>query len=198
MNNPLRFLLIAFIHQYVAFETDSCNHHTFNTTVRYDRYFALPQLESGSSDEWIGATLGKLSGGACVLALEIHFIHVFCTMRDRVLGKVFLYTERERERERERVSGKVFLTLRCCEFAGGAQDIRSKGVISNVTAAEATKTMQALQSSLPLAQALQTDVVAFGALVPQRRLQFYRQHMAWQTACQHFGYVAPFPFVNII
>lgn len=73
---------------------------------------------------------------------------------------------------------------------GGAGDISGTGAVSNVTAAKANKSMEALAESLPLAAALQADVVAFAALVPARRLQFYRQHLAWQTACQHFGYVA--------
>ena len=29
----------------------------------YDDYFNIPHVHRGSSDEWIGATLGKLGGG---------------------------------------------------------------------------------------------------------------------------------------
>lgn len=101
----------------------------------YDRYFAIPLVHQGGGDEWIGETLGGLSGG-------------------------------------------------------GAQDIGNTGAVSNVTAAKATQAMTQLQPSLAYVAALQNDVVAFGAKVPARRLQFYRQHIAWQTACQHFGYVA--------
>jgi len=101
----------------------------------YDRYFNLPLLQRGNSDEWIGETLGSLGGG-------------------------------------------------------GAGDIGGTGAVSNTTAAKAASALAAVNASLAPAAALQSDVVALEATIPPRRLQFYRQHMAWQTACQHFGYVA--------
>eukprot|EP00038_Savillea_parva_P011295 m.196480 g.196480 ORF g.196480 m.196480 type:complete len:864 (-) comp19831_c0_seq1:58-2649(-) len=76
-------------------------------------------------------------------------------------------------------------------LAGGAAgDISSTGSVSNVTAAKATQAMQQLAPSLPLAAALQTDVDAMASQIPPRRVQFFRQHLAWQTACANYGYIA--------
>jgi hypothetical protein len=101
----------------------------------YDRYFAIPHIAKGNSDEWIGATLGKLGGS-------------------------------------------------------GAADISGSGAISNTTVATAQKALASVQPSLAPCASLHADVVKFAALVPPNRLEFYRQHLAWQTACQHFGVVA--------
>ena len=73
---------------------------------------------------------------------------------------------------------------------GGAQALHSQGTIDNATKSAAAKALAQVQASLPACAALHSGALALAAKVPSRRQQFYRRHMLWNSACQHFGAVA--------
>lgn len=73
---------------------------------------------------------------------------------------------------------------------GGAQALHSQGTIDNATKTAAAKALAQVQPSLPACAALHSGALALVAKVPSRRQQFYRRHMLWNSACQHFGTLA--------
>eukprot|EP01043_Picozoa_sp_COSAG02_P001291 COSAG02_NODE_27_length_51735_cov_86.076749_7_plen_344_part_00 len=71
--------------------------------------------------------------------------------------------------------------------SGGAQALHSQGTIDNATKSAAAKALAQVQPSLPACAKLHSGALALAGKVPSRRQLFYRRHMLWNSACQHFG-----------
>jgi hypothetical protein len=73
---------------------------------------------------------------------------------------------------------------------GGAQALQRQGSIDNATLTAAQEALAQLQPSLAPCASLYSAAVELAPRIPARRQQFYKRHMLWNAACQHFGTVA--------
>ena len=124
----------------LAFLTEWCTEQfgagvAADAAALYADYFAIPHVSRGLSDEWIGASLGRLAGG-------------------------------------------------------GTSALRSSGSIDNATTALAQAALAAASPSAAAAEMVWAGATSLLPRVPAHRQQFYKRHLVWNAACQHFGVVA--------